>query len=145
MSNLKTLRNAKKRLREDFERKKRIEWLELVAETDARIQLEVNRMHKDGFKVAAIMREYGTSDRKTITDLLFTQSNTEFAAVLGSALTWTHLSENKYEVTDGKERATIVALPDEETLIVLTTTNFEFSEGVTFEHYRAAMEASGSL
>lgn len=132
-SNLRVLRNSRKKLREEFELRKRQEWRELVAETDARIQLEVNRLHREGWTVSAIMREYGTSDRKTVNDLIFTTMPVPTGA--SGPLTWTHVQGDTYSVTDGTNTAEFVVLKDEQDLVLVSTTDYEFGESVTFAQF----------
>lgn len=141
MSTLKTLRAKKKTLLSEFNLQKKMEWAQVSSELDARIQLEVNKLYKDGWRVAAIMREYGTSDRKTISDMLFKTPETPPASVFAAALTFEHREGDTYVVTDGTNEATVVAIVEDRELIVTNTTDPAFGASIDY----AQLEASGVM
>lgn len=142
-SNLKRLREARKNLLAEFNLRKKQEWTEVSAEIDARIQLEINRLHNSGMKISAIMREYGTSDRRTVTNQLFT--STSNPTPITALLTWTHIEGDNWQVSDGTHLAQFVVLPDEEALVMVNATDSDFGESITFDHFRPQLETKGSL
>jgi hypothetical protein len=130
---LKALRDTQRALRATFDAQKKLEWAELTSELEARITSEINRLYRAGMKVAAIQREYGTSDYRTVKDRILTvTSNNIVTDLLG--LVWTCVKEpNTWEVTDGTHRATVVVLEDEEVVVLSKTTDPAFGEAVNME------------
>lgn len=130
MSKLATLRQTQKQLRKTFEQQKAVEWAELSAEVDARITAEINRMYREGSKMAQIMREYGTSDYNTVRSRVL-ELTTPTAPL--HALTWSRVKDTTWEVTDGTSTAQVVVLEDEEVTVLVSTTDKSFGELVNME------------
>ena len=132
MGKLGSLRATQKELRKSFEARKKAEWADITSELEARISAEINRMHKAGVKTSVIMREYGTSDYRTVRDRIVDASTTTVLETL-TGLTWTHVKDFTWDVTDGTQSATVVVLEDEGVVMLTKTTDPGFGEQVNME------------
>lgn len=111
MSKLRTLRDTQKALKKTFEQQKAQEWTEITAEIEARITHEINRLYRNGLKMSQIMREYGTSDYRTVRSRVLDHVVVPVADASG--LVWHNVKDTLWEVTDGTHKARVVILEDE--------------------------------
>ena len=115
MSSLRELREAFKQARADFESRKAHEW-ELESKSyQVQIALEVRRLHEvEGRSKASIMREYGTSDFRTIQNLLTSVPTLSPE----NKVKWTNEGDGRWTVHDDETTATVIPLHDEEDLYI---------------------------
>ena len=129
---LATLRATQKALRRTFEAQKRQEWIDLTAELEARVNAEVTQMFNAGISMSKIMREYGTSDYRTVRDRVL-EVYPEDPELSTEALTWTQVKDGIWDVTDGTHTATVVVLEDEEVIMLNKTDDPAFGARLNME------------
>lgn len=133
MTKLSTLRATQKQLRKTFEQQKQAEWDELSAEVEARITAEINKLYREGLSVAQIMRQYGTSDYRTVKNRVLDLNPMTVVSVSESGLEWRQVKDTTWEVTDGTHTAQVVVLEDEGVTVLVSSTDKEFGELVNME------------
>lgn len=133
MTKLSTLRATQKQLRKTFEQQKQAEWDELSAEVEARITAEINKLYREGLSVAQIMRQYGTSDYRTVKNRVLDLNPMTVVSVSESGLEWRQVKDTTWGVTDGTHTAQVVVLEDEGVTVLVSSTDKEFGELVNME------------
>ena len=129
---LATLRATQKALRRTFEEQKRQEWIELTAELEARVSAEVTQLFNAGLPISKIMREYGTSDYRTVRDRVI-EVRAEDPADAPMTLAWKQVKDGIWDVTDGTHTATVVVLEDEGVTMLNKTDDPAFGARLNME------------
>ena len=114
MSLLRELRDEYKKAKEQFDQDKRREWDLIVRGYEIQMAAEARRMHDSGMTKAAIMREYGTSDFRTV-DRLINRGKPTGTKIKPQ---WVDNGDGSWTVTNGKDEAVVIPIHEEKELIV---------------------------